>query len=101
MNLCVHVVAVPSVTCMQWRRYYSIMQKNQGPVYFAGEHLSVHHAWIEGALETSDLAVAEMVKQHADAQPAIIPHGFAPAHMKKIDVSTCSMQGNIVFGSRA
>jgi hypothetical protein len=42
------------------------MQRNEGPVFFAGEHLSVHHAWIEGSLESSDLAVGQMLKNHAE-----------------------------------
>ena len=69
---------------LQWKRYYAVMQKNEGPVYFAGEHLSVHHAWIEGSLESSDLAVGQMLKDHAErmhhkrAAAARITPAFAP-----------------------
>lgn len=33
---------------------------NEGPVYFAGEHVSLKHAWIEGALETAIQAAIDV-----------------------------------------
>lgn len=34
---------------------------SEGRVFFAGEHCSVHHSWIQGALESALLAVRDMV----------------------------------------
>ncbi|SOE15231.1 monoamine oxidase [Streptomyces sp. 2323.1] len=39
----------------------------EGPVHFAGEHISLKHAWIEGAVET---AVAAAIAVHETARPA-------------------------------
>ena len=33
---------------------------NEGPIYFAGEHVSLKHAWIEGALETAIQAAIDI-----------------------------------------
>ena len=33
---------------------------NEGPVYFAGEHVSLKHAWIEGSLETAIQAAIDI-----------------------------------------
>ena len=41
------------------------MIKPEGNVYFAGEHLSPHHAWIEGSLESAYQVVAQMAADHA------------------------------------
>ena len=40
--------------------------KPEGPVYFAGEHTSLKHAWIEGAVET---AVRAAIEVHEKASP--------------------------------
>ena len=32
-----------------------------GRIYFAGEHLSIHRTWIQGALESAHVAVHEMI----------------------------------------
>ncbi len=32
----------------------------EGPIHFAGEHTSLKHAWIEGALESSIRAALEV-----------------------------------------
>ncbi|WP_079189336.1 flavin monoamine oxidase family protein [Streptomyces kebangsaanensis] len=43
--------------------------KPEGPVHFAGEHVSLKHAWIEGAVET---AVRAAIAVHE--APAPLPH---------------------------
>ncbi|WP_165960565.1 flavin monoamine oxidase family protein [Actinocrispum wychmicini] len=42
----------------QFTDYYNIMQRNEGYVSFAGEHLSLHHGWIAGACQSALLAVS-------------------------------------------
>jgi monoamine oxidase len=37
----------------QMTSFHLEIPKNEGPVYFAGEHVSLKHAWIEGCLETA------------------------------------------------
>lgn len=50
---------------MQWASVFNSAKAHEGEIYFAGEHLSVHHAWIEGALDSSEVAVQQMVATHA------------------------------------
>lgn len=37
----------------QFTRHYHIAKKPEGNIYFAGEHLSRHHTWIAGAIESA------------------------------------------------
>lgn len=37
----------------QFRRLFNVARRPEGNVYFAGEHLSVHHTWIVGALDSA------------------------------------------------
>jgi monoamine oxidase len=43
----------------------------EGPVYFAGEHVSLKHAWIEGAVETA--VRAAIAVNEAPAAGASVP----------------------------
>jgi monoamine oxidase len=47
----------------QQARLYQHMIAPEGPVYFAGEHLSLKHMWIEGAVESGVRAAAEIHKK--------------------------------------
>jgi len=38
------------------------INSNEGCIYFAGEHISSRHAWIEGSLESAVQAVSEIIK---------------------------------------
>ena len=42
-------------------RYYEAMRQPEGNVYFAGEHISIHHTWIAGSTETAADAVKSML----------------------------------------
>lgn len=44
----------------QFTRLYQAICRNEGRVYFAGEHASVYHRWIQGAIE-SGLRVANEI----------------------------------------
>lgn len=46
----------------QFTRLYDAICKNEGRFYFAGEHASVYHRWIQGAIE-SGLRVAHEIHQ--------------------------------------
>ncbi len=46
----------------QFTRLYKAICQNEGRVYFAGEHASVYHRWIQGAIE-SGLRVANEIHQ--------------------------------------
>lgn len=46
----------------QFTRLYTAICQNEGRVYFAGEHASVYHRWIQGAIE-SGLRVANEIHQ--------------------------------------
>lgn len=44
----------------QMTSFHLDIPKKEGPVYFAGEHVSLKHAWIEGCLETGTRAALEI-----------------------------------------
>ena len=44
----------------QFRTLFNTARAPEGNVYFAGEHLSVHHTWIVGALDSALLACQQM-----------------------------------------
>ena len=45
----------------QFTRYYQILKRPEGNIYFAGEHLSRHHTWIAGAIESAMETTKEML----------------------------------------
>ncbi|MEM9202164.1 MAG: NAD(P)/FAD-dependent oxidoreductase [Actinomycetota bacterium] len=45
----------------QFKNLFNIARVPEGNVYFAGEHLSVHHTWIVGALDSALLAVQQLL----------------------------------------
>jgi monoamine oxidase len=53
----------------QQARLYSHILAPEGPIHFAGEHASLKHVWIEGAVE-SGLRAAQEVHQRALAASA-------------------------------
>ena len=50
----------------QFSHLYPIMILPQDNIYFAGEHLSVYHTWIVGALDSAKKAVEQLVQKHID-----------------------------------
>ena len=51
----------------QFSSLYPIMVRPQKNIYFAGEHLSVYHTWIVGAMDSAKVAVGQMVRRHFDS----------------------------------
>ncbi len=45
----------------QFSELFNVAQAPEGNVYFAGEHLSVHHTWIVGAIDSALLACQQML----------------------------------------
>jgi monoamine oxidase len=45
----------------QFKNLFNIARQPEGNVYFAGEHLSVHHTWIAGAIDSALLACRQML----------------------------------------
>lgn len=45
----------------QFSRFHEAMRKPEGNVYFAGEHISIHHTWIAGSTDTAADAVRCML----------------------------------------
>ena len=46
----------------QFSSLYPIMKLPQGNIYFAGEHLSVYHTWIVGALDSAKFTVGKLLQ---------------------------------------
>jgi monoamine oxidase len=60
----------------QMTSFHLDVVKPEGPVHFAGEHVSLKHAWIEGAVETAvraAIAVHEAPPPPPRAEPEIRP----------------------------
>ncbi|KAH9177713.1 flavin-containing amine oxidoreductase-domain containing protein [Lactarius sanguifluus] len=72
----------------QFKSRFEAGRKPEGNIFFAGEHLSRHHTWISGALESGHQAVRDMIgdnvpplcpwrspvkRQHPDHIPLIDP----------------------------
>jgi monoamine oxidase len=70
----------------QFAARFEPARKPEGNIFFAGEHLSRHHTWIAGALESGHNAVCQMIgsvpplvpfspigEQHPDQLPQIDP----------------------------
>ena len=47
----------------QFQRMHEQIVKPEGLIYFAGEHCSHSHSWMEGALESARFAVDALVKR--------------------------------------
>lgn len=45
----------------QFSRFYEVAKQPEGNIYFAGEHLSQHHTWIAGAVDSSLQATAAIL----------------------------------------
>ncbi|KAL3417225.1 L-amino acid oxidase [Phlyctema vagabunda] len=45
----------------QFSRFFNAARQNEGNVFFAGEHLSHHHTWIAGAIDSSLYAVRTLL----------------------------------------
>ncbi|EAW12636.1 flavin monoamine oxidase family protein [Aspergillus clavatus NRRL 1] len=45
----------------QFRRFHDISRREEGSIYFSGEHLSRHHTWIAGAVDSAIHTVGQML----------------------------------------
>jgi monoamine oxidase len=44
----------------QKKRYYEVIKRPEGRIHFAGEHTSLDHRWIEGAVESGIRTASEI-----------------------------------------
>ncbi|KAH9177715.1 flavin-containing amine oxidoreductase-domain containing protein [Lactarius sanguifluus] len=66
----------------QFKSRFEAGRKPEGNIFFAGEHLSRHHTWISGALESGHQAVRDMI---GDVPPLGPPVGQHPDQPIQID----------------
>jgi monoamine oxidase len=52
----------------QFARLHRHVVAPEGPIYFAGEHCSHSHSWMQGALESAEAAVATLASQYGTKQ---------------------------------
>ncbi|KXX80989.1 putative L-amino-acid oxidase YobN [Madurella mycetomatis] len=45
----------------QFEEHFKVAREHEGPIYFAGEHLSFHHTWISGASQSALKVVRDML----------------------------------------
>ncbi len=72
----------------QFSRYYNIAGTPEGNIYFASKHLSRHHTWIAGAIDSVLNTVADLLGR--EDLPALGEEYLAPVEQtryKKIDVN--------------
>lgn len=75
----------------QFASLFNIARAPEGNIYFAGEHLSVNHTWIVGALDSALLAVQQLLGSGQVEPPRPkgagrrVPHRFdySPLHSVK------------------
>ena len=69
----------PTGDCMflpgQYSDYFKIAREPEGNIYFAGEHLSRHHTWISGALDSALQAVGQMMHSTMHSNQFDVPFG--------------------------
>lgn len=71
----------------QFRNLFNVARTPEGHVYFAGEHLSVHHTWIVGAIDSAIMACQQLL-----GLPLIVPLGSDPKQLEQrnaYDYSDC------------
>lgn len=56
----------------QFKNLFNVARQSEGKMYFAGEHLSVHHTWIVEAIDSALLACQQML-----GSPELSPLGAA------------------------
>jgi len=70
----------------QYTEFFATAIEPEGNIYFAGEHLSRHHTWIAGALDSANTAVQQMLKAWSEESHKIpylrpvkgVEDGFVP-----------------------
>lgn len=71
----------------QFKNLFNVARQPEGNIYFAGEHLSVHHTWIVGALDSALLACQQILGA-ADLAPVGAPQPRMAA-TDSYDYSAC------------
>ncbi|KAK0710633.1 hypothetical protein B0H67DRAFT_554743 [Lasiosphaeris hirsuta] len=63
----------------QFAEHFDVARRREGPIYFAGEHLSFHHTWIAGAAHSALDVVRDILKT-----PQLPPLGpLTPVHLSE------------------
>lgn len=69
----------------QMTSFHLDVGKPEGPLHFAGEHVSLKHAWIEGAVETAVRAAIAVHEAPTSAAAApVVPAGRRPVARESI-----------------
>ncbi|KAF3769361.1 FAD/NAD(P)-binding domain-containing protein [Cryphonectria parasitica EP155] len=45
----------------QFTRFHDVMKQPEGNIYFAGEHISRHHTWVAGGIESAHQTVEQLL----------------------------------------
>ncbi|KAI1810433.1 hypothetical protein GGS20DRAFT_594381 [Poronia punctata] len=84
----------------QFSRYFEIARKREGNIHFAGEHLSKHHTWIAGAIDSALRTTAEILRPgETKPLPALGREFLTPAdkrRMAKTDISSRRFKACII-----
>ncbi|KAI1323894.1 hypothetical protein F5Y16DRAFT_424545 [Xylariaceae sp. FL0255] len=59
----------------QFTRFYEAAKQPEGRIYFAGEHLSRHHTWIAGAVDSALCATADLLGRTIQGQRLLSKDG--------------------------
>jgi hypothetical protein len=59
----------------QFAEYFEIARRKEGNIYFAGEHLSRHHTWITGAIDSARSTAEQVISDLAYKR---CPTGWIP-----------------------
>jgi monoamine oxidase len=65
----------------QHSRFHEVMKQPEGNVYFAGEHISRHHTWVAGAIESAHHTVEQVLDTTLMGLGATRIHPTAPVEL--------------------
>ncbi|QFZ19175.1 flavin monoamine oxidase family protein [Saccharothrix syringae] len=82
----------------QMTSFHLDVGKPEGPLHFAGEHVSLKHAWIEGAVETAVRAAIAVHEAPPPVRSAAVPAGRRPVEAEMVAEIGTAMGGDMTAG---
>lgn len=82
----------------QFSRFHDIMKNPEGNIYFAGEHISRHHTWVAGGIESAHHAAEQVLD--GQSLPGLGSEVKASTDSSHLDAQIPHMETGIAIGSQ-
>lgn len=82
----------------QYSRFHDVMKKPEGNIYFAGEHISRHHTWVAGGIESAHQATEQLLG--GQSLPGLGSQAKVQSGPTELDSQLPHMETGIALGSR-